>query len=375
MLTKRKNAVVALVVCLATLVVAGGRTNFFGVLGTEVDRPTVGDEVGFAQTSWMLLWGTDAEVDRDLDAMAATGGKWLRLDFDWQSAEPSPGNYRWTYIDRVVNRAQARGLRILATPAYTPAWARPAGTSDKHPPTDPKAYAAFVKAAAQRYGPRGVHHWEIWNEPNIPLFWQPLPNPAQYAALLRASSAAIRSVDRQAVIVTAGLAPAADTSDGRHISPRTFLSKLYQAGVQDSFDAVGMHPYAWPYGISAPGDWNQWYSLSKTYDLMVANGDSAKKIWATEYGAPTGTNSRSVTEAGQATFVQEAFSAWPTMPWAGPLFWYSFRDQGNDRSDPEDNFGIMRRDFSAKPAMSAFAKAMAVPTATAPAPAPTPTPT
>jgi len=362
---KRRPIQVALAVILSLAVLAGigERANdepkALGVALENAGAPgTVGYTAGFAQTSWMLLWGSDADVNRDLDTIQATGAKWVRLDFDWASAEPSRGRYRWTYIDRVVERARARGLRILATPAYTPAWARPAGTSDKYAPADPSAYAAFVKAAAERYAPLGVHHWEIWNEPNIEEFWQPLPNPGQYAAMLRASATAIRSVDPKSVIVSAGLAPAADSSDGKFVSPRTFLSKLYQAGARSSFDAVGIHPYAWPYGISAAGDWNQWYSLPKTYDVMVANGDGAKKLWATEYGAPTGTSSRAVTEDEQVRFVREAFDQWNTQPWAGPIFWYSLRDTGTDLADLGQNFGLMKEDFAPKPALASFRQEM-----------------
>jgi hypothetical protein len=357
---------VAALVVMISLVIASVQA--LNAPRASAETPTMGQSAGFAQTSWMLLWGSDAEVDADLDAMVATGAKWLRFDFDWASAEPTPGNYRWTYIARVVNKALARGLRILATPSYTPTWARPAGTTDKYAPADPGTYAAFVKAAARRYGPLGVHDWEIWNEPNVQQFWQPAPNAGQYAAMLKAAAGAIRSVDSGAVIVSAGLAPAADTSDGRYISPRTFLSRLYQAGGRSSFDAVGMHPYAWPYGISAVGDWNQWSSMPKTYDIMVANGDGAKKIWATEYGAPTGTNSRSVSEADQARFVKEAFPEWASHEWSGPVFWYSFRDAGTDRADLEDNFGLQRRDATAKPALAEFKRTMALAGPGSPAP-------
>lgn len=379
--TTRGAALVAMI----SLVVAS--VQVFTAPEARAETPVMGQSAGFAQTSWMLLWGSDAEVDADLDAMAATGAKWLRFDFDWASAEPTPGNYRWTYIDRVVNKARARGLRILATPSYTPTWARPAGTTDKYAPADPGTYAAFVKAAASRYAPLGVHHWEIWNEPNVQQFWQPAPNVGQYAAMLKAAAGAIRSVDAKAVVLNAGLAPAADTADGQYISPRTFLSRLYQAGARTSFDAVAMHPYAWPYGISAAGDWNQWNSMPKTYDIMVANGDGAKKIWATEYGAPTGANSRAVSEADQARFVREAFPAWAGQVWSGPVFWYSFRDAGTDPADLEDNFGLQRRDARAKPALAEFTRVMtqagsAKPTdgvpspdpTTQPAPAPAPVP-
>src|SRR4051794_21064835 len=98
---------------------------------------TIGSQGGFAAGGWVLLWGSDAELARDLDAIAATGAKWVRFDFDWASAEPSQGDFDWGPIDRVVSAVRARGLEVLATPAYTPDWARPAGTTDKTPPTDP----------------------------------------------------------------------------------------------------------------------------------------------------------------------------------------------------------------------------------------------
>src|SRR4051812_8542913 len=83
----------------------------------------VGGRSGFAAGGWMLLWESDAGWARDLDTIAATGARWLRFDFDWQSAEPVAGQFNWSPIDRVVREARARGLEVLATPAYTPAWA------------------------------------------------------------------------------------------------------------------------------------------------------------------------------------------------------------------------------------------------------------
>jgi polysaccharide biosynthesis protein PslG len=36
--------------------------------------------------------------------------------------------------------------------------------------------------------------------------------------------------------------------------------------------------------------------------------------------------------------------------WAGPLIYYELRDDGTDRSDIQQNFGVVRRDLSLKPA-------------------------
>lgn len=170
----------------------------------------------------------------------------MRFDFDWGRAEPEPGSFDWGRIDRLVRAARARRMRILATVAYTPAWARPEGTTDKTPPTDPAAYGRFARTAARRYGPLGVHHWELWNEPNVSAFWEPAPDPVRYAAVLKAGSDAIRAADRSATIVSAGLAPAVDRPDGAKVSPRTFLTGVYAAGGGSAFDAMGIHPYSYP---------------------------------------------------------------------------------------------------------------------------------
>ena len=111
--------------------------------------------------------------------MVALGVTSIRLDLAWDDIQPdSPTSYDWTNFDRIVQAANARGITLLPTLAYTPAWARPAGCSDKCPPTDPAQFEAFVSAAVQRYAPQGIHTWEIWNEPNTSGFFQPAPDIA-----------------------------------------------------------------------------------------------------------------------------------------------------------------------------------------------------
>ncbi|MCZ7536404.1 MAG: cellulase family glycosylhydrolase [Acidimicrobiia bacterium] len=327
--------------------------------------PATGTEVGFSQ-SHRILWESDADLAADLDAMKAVGAGWVRVDFDWPSVQPtSPTKWNWAPTDRVVNAARARGLDVLAMPAYTPPWARAAGTTDKYPPTNPDYYAAFVAAAVARYAPLGVRHWEIWNEPNISMFWAPKPNAAAYTTLLAKAAAAIRGVDPDAMVVSAGLSPAPDASDGTLVSPLTFLRRMYDNGAGPSLDAVGHHPYSFPYEPMYPGSWNAFYTASDMHSLMQQRGDGAKKIWATEVGFPTGTVSgRSVDEATQATRVRQLMSAWFDWSFHGPIFWFSMRDFSNGQSDYTSMFGLLRKDFSPKPAYGAMADVLSAPAAT-----------
>jgi hypothetical protein len=92
---------------------------------------------------------------------------------------------------------------------------------------------------------------------------------------------------------------------------------------------------------------------------MVANGDGAKQIWETEFGAPTGTSSSSVTEAAQAQMITDAYAKLKGVSWAGPLFVYSYRDNGTDLTNREDNFGLLHWDWSQKQSYAAYQAAAA----------------
>ena len=295
-----------------------------------------------------------ADLDRELDGVAATGSHWLRVDFPWSGLEGAGrGQYSWAPADRLVAAANARGIQLLALVAYTPAWDRPAGTTDHYQPTDPTAYAEFVAAAAQRYAPLGVHDWEIWNEPNMRDFWAPQPDVARYTQLLRLGSAAIHSVDHSAFVVSAGLSPALDVA-GYSVAPNEFVAGIYANGGGPYLQAVGMHPYSFPYAPMYPASWNTFYMMSATHSIMAAHGDGAKPIWGTEIGWGTGTGSQAVSEAEQSAMAAQAVSAWSSLPFTGNLFWYDWKDLSADRSNVWDNMGVLRSDGSAKPALATF---------------------
>jgi hypothetical protein len=311
------------------------------------------------------------ELDRQLSGMAELGVSWVRFDIEWsQVGGAGAGLYDWSATDRVVAAAAAKGLRPLAILDYTPAWARTPDCTDgaSCAPRDPAEFAAFAAAAATRYAGLGVRAWEIWNEPNLRQFYAPRPDPAGYTRLLQASSAAIRGVDPQAVVLTGGTAPAATAADGSTITATDFLRGIYAAGGAGSFDAVAHHPYTFPYSPVTAYSGGAWSDQATLHRIMAQHGDGAKKIWATEYGAPTGGPGTQITkdarrehpassyvsEPLQAVIAVKAIRRYRKLDWAGPLFWYSYQDSGTDPASIENFFGLVRRDGSHKPAYAAF---------------------
>ncbi len=310
---------------------------------------------------------SDTDLGKRLDDMVALGIGWIRFDMDWSDIQRNNDiSFDWRRVDRLVNAANVRNIKLLPVLAYTPDWARPAGcTSDKCAPRDPALFAAFAKEAVKRYSSKGIYAWEIWNEPNVAPFWRPVANVMDYATMLKLAHAAIKSQDISALVITGGLAPS-DTKSG-NISPVDFLKQLYTQDTQSSFEAVGFHPYSFPVLPSYFQVWNAWSQMRDTQtslrSIMENNGDASKLIWLTEFGAPTGgpgavatidnynlsQHPDHVTEDLQAMMASDAINLAGKSPWAGPLFWHTYKDQGTTSNTIENFFGILRYDGSQKP--------------------------
>jgi hypothetical protein len=107
----------------------------------------------------------------DVELMASGGIDQIRLILHWPTVESTPGHYDWSSVDAMVRETSNYGVEPFFFIYGTPNWA---ATIDGHKhcdrrdcaiyaPTSPKtrkAYAAFAKAAVQRYGPGG-DFWEV----------------------------------------------------------------------------------------------------------------------------------------------------------------------------------------------------------------------
>jgi hypothetical protein len=313
-----------------------------------------------------------AELAQRIDAMRALGITWVRYDIEWSNIQyGGSGQYDWSSYDRVVQAVSARGINSLLVISYTPSWARPGSCSSPMcAPASADTYAGFTAAVANRYKGYGVHAYEIWNEPNNLNFFLPAANPALYTAMLKASYSAIKATDPQATVITGGTSPAGNS--GGYMSPINFVNAIYANGGQGYFDAVAHHPYTWPYSPAFNNPYDAWGQLTSIHNTMTSHGDGSKKIWMTEFGAPTGgpgglaTNGMStseahddhVSEALQAKIITDAINISRGYSWAGPFFLYSYKDAGTASDTVENFFGLLRADGSQKPSYAAFQAAI-----------------
>ena len=271
--------------------------------------------------------------------VAASGTRWLRVDVPFSGQMDELGRF-WWHADAQITAARAHGIEVNALITSAPVWARnPDGT-----PNIAK-FVAFVQGAVAHYAPLGVHTYEILNEPNLAYYFGTTPNPEYYAQLLKAVYPAIKALDPQAVVLTGGLAPAATTADGTRMEPMAFLTRMYAAGAQGSFDALAHHPYTGANVPTQPDSWNPWTYMPQMRQLMVAQGDGAKQIWMTEYGAAT-TGAGAVPETQQALMIAQAFAMAADWEWAGPIFLFNWQDSA------DGSFGLHRADGTPKAAVA-----------------------
>ena len=359
----------------------------FAVIGPSADRPaaaaplanTIAQRGGINPGS-RILWVSPEEQARDLDAIAATGARWVSIDVDWNSIQGrGPGTWWWDATDRLVLAARARGLSIHGGLAYAPDWAEvpdcPPNTTHCLP-EDVTTFAEFAAAAVARYGSKApnpalrgsITAWSIWNEPNHQPFALPYPDIARYTAMLGAAYPRMKQADPAAIVITGGTAPAPDNPPV-DISPVTWIQQLYahiaatpgNSNPDNYFDAVGHHPYSFPTNPLVAREWNAYTQVLTIHQVMTNHGDGDKKVWGTESGGPTGTDRVALTEAQQAQWVRDYYRGWNTPPYrdiTGPLLWFQHRDAGTNPADWGGQMGLLKKDWTPKPAYLAFAETM-----------------
>jgi hypothetical protein len=223
-------------------------------------------------------------VAGDYARMGSGGVGKLRFLLSWRDVQPAPGTFDWSRVDAIVAGAAEQGIEPLPFVFGSPAWIGEEARPPLGSTAERQAWQAFLTAAVERYGRGGsfwagrggqgpIADWQVWNEPNYPLYWQPRPLPRDYAELLDLSAAAIRGADPRARILLAGVA-----SVRTGPTPWDYLRKLYRVrGVERDFDAVALHPYS-PNMIGVE------YQLAQVRQTIVRAGDRRTPIEVTEIG-------------------------------------------------------------------------------------------
>src|SRR5207302_9701431 len=129
------------------------------------------------------------------------------------------------------------------------------------------------------------------------------PDAAGYARLLRGASERIRAADPSARVVLAAMAPTL-TENADATNELVYLQQLYDAGARGSFDILAVQAYGLRGGPDDPRVDRSDVTFSRPVlvrSLMLANGDEATPVWATEMGWNVNPASFAVQQFGRVT--------------------------------------------------------------------------
>lgn len=258
-----------------------------------------------------------ATLDAVLDQVQASGASWVRVDFRWSELERlGKGVIDTSYqakLEVALQDIHARNLSVLAVLLCTPAWAT-AGAACVDKPANPADLADFAAWAAQRYSSPTtasnlrIDAWELWNEPDLPAFWEPLgteaQRPADYvSSVLTPGYSGLKAGSGSTNVPVLMGAPSSndarmvtDPQTGQRVpstEARYWLNAVYANGGGGHFDIMATHAYM---QVNNPSNLEPeyggdpgWTELSivnatEVRELMAFYGDATRRLWFTEFG-------------------------------------------------------------------------------------------
>jgi len=173
--------------------------------------------------------------------VAAAGAKWARCQTGWNRCEPVKGRYDFAWLDAVVDNLLRRGVQPWFNLGYGNILYMPGAPHETAVGCAPTGYGEecligwknFVAAISKHFSGR-VNHWEIWNEPNIDLFWQPYnATGTHFTELVAITAPIIKAAVPQAII-----------SGCCSEIAMAFVQEALEAGIGNYIDRLSIHPYS-----------------------------------------------------------------------------------------------------------------------------------
>ncbi len=351
-----------------------------------VSTPAIAQPAGYAVgVNDHVLYRSNAELDTTLAAYDDSNTKFVRINVDWRTMEPAKGQYnanKTAALRYYFQKCTERGVRVLASLAYAPAWANGGHEQMGWPPNDPADYADFCQWFVEQFGTyqnawgkRTLEAVEIWNEPDLcDLFFRGYDRYApqaatRYAQLVKAAGARIQTT-RAAMGANDLLILAPVISDTHNVSWKgadSWIVAFYAVpNVTQYYDVFSWHSYwmnAGSTGWLPPelpacfSTTNQQRSVlgkltstmsSEIWNHMVTHGDHLKPNWCTEMGGSAKSQTpdhpnRYLSFTEQKTHLEDAINVLrdESVTNLQRIYWYEIFDEPHLGHSSESTFGLI----------------------------------
>lgn len=312
-------------------------------LPTAHAQPQTQPEPEFILGITTHLMNIERPLKEPLKLAAEAGFNSLKDDILWSSAERTPHHLRipdqWR---RYLAEAETLNMSRLAILGYS-TWFHQNAKPRTPMVTGP--FLKYVDYVSQQLGNR-VDFYEIWNEWDLQA-----PGDRQlaldYAALVHKTVPVIRNNTLKAPGTPARILAGAVTPDGMQYG---FADHLIDSGALDLVDGLSVHPYAHCAANdgNTPEAWMRWMSGYEQHIRSKAGRDVP--IYLTEVGWPSHQGACGKSEVTQALYMTRIWFLARSIPNIKGMWWYDLYNDGPDRFDQENNFGVLNEDLSPKPA-------------------------
>jgi hypothetical protein len=203
-------------------------------------------------------------------------------------------------------------------------------------------YAQFVVAQARPH----IRWAEIWNEWNLKSGAVPQGGSngeaPDYVRLAHTTYRTLKAADPDILVLTG--------SAGDDIPDWPWMREAIGHGLLSQTDGVAVHLYNHCMRAAAVGSDELAARLDAIHAIVSTAGQPQMPIFVTEVGWPTHRGRCGITEPAAAAHSLRFLLEASLRPWVAGVWFYELQDSGNDPTDPEHRFGLLRRDGSEKPA-------------------------
>jgi len=271
----------------------------------------------------------ESEMAPVINLCTLAGVNWVRDRYTWKEMELSRGEFsKSNRYDTAVRAQQEAGLRVLQVNHYTPLWAN---TNQLRFPSDLRETYRLHREIAARWS-NLVQAFEPWNEPDIDGFGR--HTGSEIASFQKAASLGIKAGNPHAIACQAAFASHSQSVLGDFLDNQPW----------PYFDTFNLHHYIEP----------------EAYPELYASfrkSCGGRPLWVTECNQPVHWSGDDKLEEPpphelrvQAGRVAQFFAT-SLNQGASKIFYFTLTHY----AEGQNQFGLLRRDLTPRPAYLAFA--------------------
>jgi len=210
--------------------------------------------------------------EAEMEIFNRLGAGYVRMGVSWSLLEGADGDWDFSRYDQLIISSAKSKRRIILMLSYDHPKVRHKGNRKRYISVEyiPE-FLTYVEKVYDRWGEL-IAGFEIWNEPNMNLFWD--GSDSEFFELCSETVSYLKTIAPEIPVAVGSIML------NPWIGGRCYARKLLDAGILEGADALSIHPYG--YWIPTQAKW-----VAGVRKDMDDRGYDSKELWITEVGYPT----------------------------------------------------------------------------------------